>query len=119
MLGSGGDGQSRVGAHHFVGEDAIDAVVVQVDEPVEALQLVFAHFARDHAGLLVQPVAEGGAVALLQQLCILLLLRVLVAVAALGASPATNRVSECTTRHSNGKSVHPASLVVYQQITLT
>ena len=32
-------------AHHLVSEDAVDAVVIQMDEPVEALQLVVTHLA--------------------------------------------------------------------------
>ena len=31
--------------HHFISQDATDAVVVQVDEPVEPLHLVVAHLA--------------------------------------------------------------------------
>ena len=43
--------------HHLIGENAIDAVVVQVDEPVEALKLVVAHLAElDARRLHGQPV---------------------------------------------------------------
>ncbi len=30
-------------AHHLIGQDAVDAVVIQMDEPVQALQLVLPH----------------------------------------------------------------------------
>jgi len=55
------------GAHHFVGQDAVDAVVEQVDEPVEALQLVLAHLAAlDGAGLHADAVAHHRGVLVLQ-----------------------------------------------------
>jgi hypothetical protein len=34
------------GVHHFVSEDSVDAIVVEVDEPVQALNLVLAHLAK-------------------------------------------------------------------------
>ena len=44
--------------HHFIGQDAADAVVVQVDEPVEPLHLVVTHLAAlDDGGLHRQPVS--------------------------------------------------------------
>ena len=64
-------------AHHLIGQDAVDAVVVQVDEPVQALHLVLAQLAAgDHRGLHLQAVARLLRAALLvaQQLLILLLL---------------------------------------------
>ena len=74
-----------MGAYHFVGQDAVDAVVVQVDEPVEALHLVLAHDAvLDDAGLLHEAVGHMFAAThlILEQICILHLLCVL------GAMPA-------------------------------
>jgi hypothetical protein len=68
---------------HLVGQDAVDAVVVQVDEPVQALQLVLAHRAAlDNARLRAQAVTAQLAVGRLvrEQLAVLLLLRVLGAV---------------------------------------
>ena len=52
------------GARHLVGQDAVDAVVVQADEPVQARQLVLAHRAEldaceEHA----RERAEGGGAA--------------------------------------------------------
>lgn len=43
--------------HHLVCQDAVDAVVIQVDEPVEALQLVLTQCAASQdGGLHLQPV---------------------------------------------------------------
>lgn len=79
-------------AHHLVGQDAVDAVVVQVDEPVEALHLVLAHDAvLDAAGLRGQPVRAVRAVP--HQVSVLLLLSVLAAVPAL--LPAPPSVTPC------------------------
>ena len=76
-------------AYHLVSQDAIDAVVVEVDEPVEALHLVLAHDAvLDDAGLLAEAVPRA-LQAVLQQVSILHLLCVLgrVAPARLPAGP--------------------------------
>mmetsp|Transcript_4442 Transcript_4442/g.6492 ORF Transcript_4442/g.6492 Transcript_4442/m.6492 type:complete len:317 (+) Transcript_4442:2348-3298(+) len=64
QVGQQRDGLQRLAQAHLVGEDAIDAVVVQFDEPVEALQLVGVHFAdgREVGGLFVE--ADGAALGL-------------------------------------------------------
>mmetsp|Transcript_13968 Transcript_13968/g.34953 ORF Transcript_13968/g.34953 Transcript_13968/m.34953 type:complete len:377 (+) Transcript_13968:1858-2988(+) len=41
-----GDGLQCLSETHLVGEDSVDAVVVQVNHPVESLELVLAHLAR-------------------------------------------------------------------------
>ena len=91
-------------ARHLVGEDAVDAVVVQVDEPVQALHLVLAHDAvLDHARLLAQAVADLRAAGLvLEQVCVLHLLRVL------GAVPPA-RLPEQRTRARGALGVHPCA----------
>lgn len=69
------------GACHLVGEDAIDAVVEEVDEPVESVQLILAHGpSLDDAGLLSQAVAHMLPLLILQQLRVLLFLCVLCSV---------------------------------------
>lgn len=72
--------QGGGGARHFISQDAVDAVVVQVDEPIEALHLVLSHDAMlDDAGLLAEAVAHMVAATnfILEQVGILLLLCVL------------------------------------------
>jgi hypothetical protein len=80
QVGQQRDGLQRLAQPHLVGQDAVDPVVVQVDEPVEALQLVLAHLAvRDDGGLRLQPVAHhlpAAALLVAQQLLVLLLLAV-------------------------------------------
>ncbi len=69
--------QQNTQAHHLVCQDAVDAVVVQVDEPVQALHLVLAQLAAgDDRGLHLQAVPRLLRAALLiaQQLLVLLLL---------------------------------------------
>lgn len=57
-----GGAARAAGAHHLVRQDAVDAVVIQMDEPVQALHLVLTQLAaRDHAGLDLR--GGGGATA--------------------------------------------------------
>ncbi len=87
--------QGGRGSRHFISQDAVDAVVVQVDEPIEALHLVFAHNAiLDHAGLLAQAVAHMVAATnfVLEQVGILLLLCVL------GSMPALALPAQASSR---------------------
>mmetsp|Transcript_32858 Transcript_32858/g.77904 ORF Transcript_32858/g.77904 Transcript_32858/m.77904 type:complete len:460 (-) Transcript_32858:740-2119(-) len=80
-----GDGLQRFAEAHLVCQNAVDAVVVQVDEPVEPLHLVLAHGAKADAARL-----HGEAVRLIakvvrlvfEQVRVLLLLGVLASVAA-------------------------------------
>lgn len=65
------------GTHHLIGEDAINAIVIEVNEPIEALHLVLAHNAvLDDARLLAQAVPVR-LQAVLQQIRVLHLLRIL------------------------------------------
>ena len=80
--------------HHFISQDAIDAIVVQVDEPVEALHLVLAHLAAlDDRGLSHEPVACSlpSCVLISQQGLVLHLLSILSAMSS--STPAGNRVT--------------------------
>lgn len=47
---------------HFVGQDAVDAVVIEADHPIETLHLVVPHFAafNDYKAILVRSAAAGG-----------------------------------------------------------
>ncbi len=66
---------------HLIGKDAIDAIVIEVDEPIEALHLVLAHGAvLDDARLLAETVPLR-LKAILQQVRVLHLFRVLGSIA--------------------------------------
>ena len=69
-----GYGLQRFSEAHLVGQDAVDAVLVVADEPVEALELVGAHLALDARRLLRQARALN-AVAALEVLPVALRLR--------------------------------------------
>ena len=45
-------GDEGGGAYHLVGENSIDAVVVQMDQPIQALQLIVPHLSELDAGRL-------------------------------------------------------------------
>ena len=63
--------------HHLISKDAIDAIVIEVDEPIETLHLVLAHNAMlDNAGLHTKAVPSAFQ-AIFQQVSILHLLCVL------------------------------------------
>lgn len=67
-------------AHHLIGQDSIDAIVIKVDEPIQALHLILAHDAvLDDTGLLAESVRHIVAAAhlILEQVGILLFFRVL------------------------------------------
>ena len=50
-------------AHHFICENAVDTVVVQMDQPIQTLDLVLTHCAvLDDRGLHCEPVAPGCAI---------------------------------------------------------
>lgn len=67
-------------AYHLIGQDSIDAIVIKVDEPIQALHLVLTHDAMlDDTGLLAESVRHIVAAAhlILEQVGILLFLCVL------------------------------------------
>ena len=64
-------------AYHLIGQDAVDAVVVEVDEPVEALHLVVAHDAMLDDGRLLAQAVPLHLHAVLEQVGVLHLLCVL------------------------------------------
>jgi hypothetical protein len=83
--------RKRKRTHHLVRQDAVDARVVQVDEPVEPLHLVLAQgAARQARRLHLQPVARALAAVVLvaQQLRVLVVLVVRVAALLLAAGGA-------------------------------
>ncbi|KAH6603254.1 hypothetical protein Trco_008029 [Trichoderma cornu-damae] len=59
QVGHDGDGLDRLAEAHFVRQDAVDALLVEVDEPVEALELVLLELGVDELGLLDLDVAEA------------------------------------------------------------
>ena len=95
-----GDGLKRFAETHLVGKDAVDAVLIQGDHPVETADLVVSHFAMlDVMRRLVE--AENtlfGLVKVSEQLLVFLLLRhPMTVVALLAPFPAkSRRFSHCT-----------------------
>lgn len=84
-------------AHHLVCQDAVDAVVVQVDEPVHALHLVLPERAAgDDGGLHLQAVPAPAVLLVAQQLRVLVVLvaagQPAAALPARGGEPQTSRV---------------------------
>lgn len=68
----------KTSAHHLICKNTIDAIVKEMYQPVEALQLILPHLASlDDAGLLVEAMAHLRAVFILQEGSIFLLLSVL------------------------------------------
>ncbi|TFA99797.1 hypothetical protein CCMA1212_008205 [Trichoderma ghanense] len=59
QVGHDGDGLDSLAETHFVRQDAVDALLVEVDEPVEALELVLLELGIDELGLLDLDVAEA------------------------------------------------------------